>query len=75
MKKRKNGNSEMFVNPVGLGCMGFSHAGGDPIDYKTVVKILRQSYEMGYDFFDTAEAVMMKYGLYARGRRSWTGWL
>lgn len=46
----------MFVNPVGLGCMGFSHASGDPVDNETAVKTLRQAYEMGYDFFDTAEA-------------------
>lgn len=56
MKKRKLGDSDLFVNPVGLGCMGFSHASGDPVDNKTAVKTLRQAYEMGYDFFDTAEA-------------------
>ena len=56
MKKRKIGNSDLFVNPVGLGCMGFSHASGDPVDSETAVKTLRQAYEMGYDFFDTAEA-------------------
>ena len=56
MKKRKLGNSDLFVNPVGLGCMGFSHASGDPVDNETAVKTLRQAYEMGYDFFDTAEA-------------------
>ena len=36
--------------------MGFSHASGDPVDSETAVKTLRQAYEMGYDFFDTAEA-------------------
>ena len=56
MKKRKLGNSDLFVNSVGLGCMGFSHASGDPVDSETAVKTLRQAYEMGYDFFDTAEA-------------------
>ncbi|MFC2346508.1 MAG: aldo/keto reductase [Scardovia wiggsiae] len=56
MKKRKLGSSDLFVNPVGLGCMGFSHASGDPVDSETAVKTLRQAYEMGYDFFDTAEA-------------------
>ena len=56
MKKRKLGNSDLFVNPVGLGCRGFSHASGDPVDSETAVKTLRQAYEMGYDFFDTAEA-------------------
>lgn len=56
MKKRRLGNSDLFVNPVGLGCMGFSHASGDPVDSATAIKTLRQAYEMGYDFFDTAEA-------------------
>lgn len=36
--------------------MGFSHASGEPVDNEAAVKILRQAYEMGYDFFDTAEA-------------------
>ena len=56
MKKRKLGNSDLFVNPVGLGCRGFSHASGDPVDSATAIKTLRQAYEMGYDFSDTAEA-------------------
>lgn len=56
MKKRKLGNSDLFVNPVGLGCMGFSHASGDPVENRTAVKTLRQAFELGYDFFDTAEA-------------------
>ncbi len=57
MQKRKLGNSNLQVNPVGLGCMGFSHASGDPVDNKTAVKTLRQAYGMGYDFFDTAEHI------------------
>lgn len=56
MEKRKLGKRELYVNPVGLGCMGFSHASGNPVDNETAVKTLRQAYEMGYDFFDTAEA-------------------
>lgn len=56
MEKRRLGKSDLYVNPVGLGCMGLSHASGDPVDDKTAVKILREAYEMGYDFFDTAEA-------------------
>jgi aryl-alcohol dehydrogenase-like predicted oxidoreductase len=31
MEKRRLGNSDLYVNPVGLGCMGFSHASGDPV--------------------------------------------
>lgn len=47
---------DLKVSAVGLGCMGFSHASGDPMDYKTAIKTLHQAYEIGYDFFDTAEA-------------------
>lgn len=56
MEKRRLGSSELYVNPVGLGCMGFSHASGDPTEKSVAVKTLREAYEMGYDFFDTAEA-------------------
>ena len=56
MEKRKLGKSELYVKTVGLGCMGFSHASGNPVDNETAVITLRQAYEMGYDFFDTAEA-------------------
>lgn len=56
MPKRRLGASELFVGPVGLGCMGFSHASGDPTEKAAAVKTLREAYEMGYDFFDTAEA-------------------
>ena len=30
--KRKIGKSGLTVNPVGLGCMGFSHAYGAPTE-------------------------------------------
>lgn len=56
MEKRKIGNSKLYVNPVGLGCMGFSHAYGEPTEKKTAVKTLREACEMGYDFFDTAQS-------------------
>lgn len=56
MEKRKLGASGLYINPVGLGCMGFSHASGDPTEKSVAVKTLREAYDMGYDFFDTAEA-------------------
>ncbi len=56
MKKRRLGNSEIYVNPVGLGCMGFSHVSGDPLPADVSIRTLREAYEYGYDFFDTAEA-------------------
>lgn len=68
MEKRRLGNSELFVSPVGLGCMGFSHASGDPVPEEDAVKALRQAYEIGYDFFDTAEAYT---GVYPDGSISY----
>ena len=56
MEKRKLGSSEIYVKPVGLGCMGFSHASGDPLPGDISIRTLREAYEYGYDFFDTAEA-------------------
>ena len=56
MEKRRLGNSELYVNPIGLGCMGLSHASGDPTERSVAVRVLREAYEMGYDLFDTAEA-------------------
>ena len=56
IKKRILGNSGIEVNPVGLGCMGFSHAYGTPTDKSDAIKLIRNAYDMGYDFFDTAEA-------------------
>lgn len=53
-EKRKIGSS-LEVTPVGLGCMGFSHAYGAPTERKEAVRMIRRAYEMGYDFFDTAE--------------------
>ena len=53
MKNRKLGNIE--VSAVGMGCMGLSHASGASTEKKEAVKIIRQAYEMGYTFFDTAE--------------------
>lgn len=55
MEKRKLGATNFFVNPVGLGCMGFSHAYGAAIEKSEAIKTIRAAYELGYDFFDTAE--------------------
>lgn len=54
MSKRILGNN-LEVSPVGLGCMGFSHASGAPTEKSVAVKTIREAYDMGYTFFDTAE--------------------
>ena len=69
MKKQVQlGQNGMRVYPVGLGCMGFSHASGAPTDHDTAVRTIRQAYEMGYDFFDTAECYT---GVYPDGTVSY----
>ena len=55
MQTRKLGNTEITVNAVGLGCMGFSHAYGEPTERGEAVRMIRAAHELGYDFFDTAE--------------------
>ena len=54
MKNRILGK-DLEVSPLGLGCMGFSHAYGTATDAATAVKAIQQAAEMGYSFFDTAE--------------------
>lgn len=46
---------DLKVTAVGLGCMGFSHGYGKPVDVDQAVKDIRAAYDMGYRFFDTAE--------------------
>lgn len=53
MKKRKLGAIE--VSPLGLGCMGITHASGAPMEKTDGVKVIRAAFDMGYTFFDTAE--------------------
>lgn len=55
MNKRRLGQTNMYVNPVGLGCMGFSHAYGVAEDCNQAIQVLRDSHKLGYDFYDTAE--------------------
>lgn len=54
MNKRILGKS-LEVSPVGLGCMGFSHAYGKATDDEQAIKSIQAAYEIGYTFFDTAE--------------------
>ena len=68
MEKRDLGKSGMAVNPVGMGCMGLTHAYGAPMEEKQAVEVLHQALDMGYDFFDTAEAYT---GIRKDGSTAW----
>ena len=53
MKTRILGH--LTVSAVGFGCMGISHAYGEPMKKRDAIKLLREAVEKGYTFFDTAE--------------------
>lgn len=55
MKTRYLGDGGLEVSAVGLGCMGLSHAYGEPTERKEAIQFIRDAVEMGYTFFDTAE--------------------
>lgn len=58
----------MYVNVIGLGCMGLSHASGTPTPKDEAVEILKKAHEIGYDFYDTAECYT---GVYPDGSISY----
>lgn len=38
-----------------MGCMGLTHASGDAMPTADAARVIREAFEMGYTFFDTAE--------------------
>ena len=55
MKKVLLGNTSIEISPVGLGCMGFTHAYGDPMPENEAAEMIRKAYDFGYTFSDTAQ--------------------
>ncbi|WP_338524359.1 aldo/keto reductase [Pseudomonas batumici] len=61
MHKRQLGSSGLEVSAMGLGCMSLSFGYG-PAQEKTVaIQLIREAFDKGVNFFDSAEA----YGPYA----------
>jgi aryl-alcohol dehydrogenase-like predicted oxidoreductase len=56
MQKRILGNSGLEVSALGMGCMGLSFGYGPATDKESAIKLIREAYEQGITFFDTAEA-------------------
>ena len=56
MKKRKIGAAGLEVSVVGYGCMGLSHGYGETPEKDEAIALMRNAYELGCNFFDTAEA-------------------
>ena len=53
MKTRKLG--ELEVSAIGMGCMGFTHAYGEGPSEQEGIRLVHLAYDMGCNFFDTAE--------------------
>ena len=56
MQKRTLGSSGLDVSAIGFGCMGLDFAYGRPIEKQAAISLLREAFESGVTFFDTAEA-------------------
>jgi len=56
MQKRLLGKSGLEVSALGLGCMGLSFAYGPATAKEDAIKLIRSAFELGVNFFDTAEA-------------------
>lgn len=69
MRKQKLGGG-LEVSAVGLGCMGLSHAYGQPVDEEAGIALIREAVDLGCTFFDTAEC----YGTPRRRTRTRFWW-
>ncbi len=56
MQKRILGNSGLEVSALGMGCMGLNFGYGPATDKQEAIKLIREAFEQGVSFFDTAEA-------------------
>lgn len=56
MKTRTLGHSGLDVSAIGFGCMGISFGYGQPMDKASAIALIREAFDSGVTFFDTAEA-------------------
>jgi aryl-alcohol dehydrogenase-like predicted oxidoreductase len=56
MRKRELGKSGLEVSAIGFGCMGLSFGYGPAQEKQTAISLIREAFENGVTFFDTAEA-------------------
>jgi len=55
MKMRTLGKDGLQVSTIGFGCMGLSFGYGPGLDRPSGVRLIRQAFERGVTYFDTAE--------------------
>lgn len=60
MEKRTLG-TDLAVSAIGYGCMGLSHAYGTALEKPAAIQRIREAFEAGYTFFDTAEAYVGRF--------------
>ena len=56
METRKLGTAGLEVSALGLGCMGLSFGYAPQITKNEAIKLIHKAFELGVNFFDTAEA-------------------
>jgi pyridoxine 4-dehydrogenase len=56
VQKRKLGKSNLEVSALGFGCMGLSFGYGPAQEKQNAIALIREAFESGVTFFDTAEA-------------------
>ena len=56
MQKGKLGKSNLEVSALGFGCMGLNYAYGPGPGKQEAISLIREAFESGVTFFDTAEA-------------------
>jgi aryl-alcohol dehydrogenase-like predicted oxidoreductase len=56
MKRRTLGKSGLEVSAIGFGCMGLSFGYGPAQEKRKAITLIRDAFERGVTFFDTAEA-------------------
>jgi len=54
MQYKKLGKTDVLLSAIGLGCMGMSHAYGEPDDEESI-STLEKALEIGINFWDTAD--------------------
>lgn len=55
MKKRRLGQNGPEVSSIGFGCMGINFGYGNAMDKQEAITLIRQTFDRGENFFDTAE--------------------